>query len=345
MTLDKEEVEQRIAALNARFDALRPLWVNVQLTLYKEKKVFYLYVSDSGWPVRQRKSGLSLGNHSLGAALALLRSKAADSIEKIFGIELCDYFLSVYGERFTTSRFNLEDGLSIRERLDRLTDAAQQWRKTARTLDVTEWLERWEVENWRQGRRISGQRNVAGLRDLARCLEEAALQKLSPPSRKTQSQKKFAIARSGAGWCVLLEVQKRRIYRHFAEAQYGRRDTAKKEAEAYRDAILAAFFSFKSCDKDRRKQYDKTSDCPSGIHVEKMIGRHAAVSSFPLDTYQKDLPLSDCNKGEAKERAIACREKWLAEMLEATGEREPFSDEEFDATLHKIDTQFGISKK
>ncbi len=355
LTLEEQEIRCCIAELNARFDALRPLWVTVRITTGKKKNTFFLSLSDGGQPARYRQTSVSMGNRSLGMALAILRSKAASFIETIFGTKLCECFLFVYGREFNVGRFDPEQGVTIRERPDTIRKAAQRkGYKASEEIDRTLWLKRWEVESWREGRHFWDKSSV-NLFALAVSLEKITSQK-PPVDPSPSSVEKRLTSRDrdvGRGifryqekaWRVQVARQGRNIVHAFFDSRYGGRDAALEIAKAYRDTLYDIFRVSRTYAAHRAID----NDTIPGVHPVRsqgvVTGWCALIQSKRFGIRREYFSLADYSEEEAKERAIACREKWLTEMLEATGERKPFSDEEFDTVLHGINVQFGISGK
>ena len=356
LTIKGREIERRLAELNARFDTLRPLWVSVRVGKAREGKELSLYVTDGGLPARKHLTGASLHKHAPGAALAILRAKAALLIGDMFGEKVRECFLAVHGEAFNAGRLDPEKGFSIRERPEAVRDAARRkGNRFSGPIDTAYWLECWEVESWRENRPLWSLPDKS-LYALADYLDKLTSWKPpidpTPPVREERRTDRHrdagvGVFRDASRWKVAIKRQGRTIRRTFSDVKFDSPEAGLEAAKAYRDAVVVAIPDSSARRKLGAHRASDNGKMPGVRPVARqgvVTGWCAQLNSDRFGVRREFFALSDYSEEEAKERAMACRRKWLEETFEATEgtqEAKPFDDQTFAAILRGINERFG----
>ncbi|MCB5205393.1 hypothetical protein LH464_23310 [Neorhizobium sp. T786] len=114
--------EERLAEINARFDALRPLWLTLRLALRKTGsgggQRLVLVVSNGSQDTRLTATfAINPQTRPLQAALSLARDKALELMDRLFPPGSSDWFSDAFGTSFDEGAFDCGNGLSIRVRI------------------------------------------------------------------------------------------------------------------------------------------------------------------------------------------------------------------------------------
>jgi hypothetical protein len=133
--------------------------------------------------------------------------------------------------------------------------------------------------------------------------------------------------RKGNAWCVWLKRQGHLIYRRFADADFGSSEAAYALARAYRDAVLKVLPPVTNRDIAVRLRKTNTSGISGVRYVETADG---GAWDGTLQTGEilkmKLFKIARYGEAEARARAIAQREEWLAEMPMSFLTLRPYSE-------------------
>jgi len=125
------EGEARLAEIDAEFDARRPIFINLRLSVRPSKlsNAMRLRIGDGSdtIPLSERCAFISFGarGRTLKQALAFVRSKTSEIIEALHGSSISDRFLRRHAKAFTEGNFDVVNGLRIRDRIARIKPTAR----------------------------------------------------------------------------------------------------------------------------------------------------------------------------------------------------------------------------
>lgn len=120
------DYKNRLAAVNARFDAQRPRRVSLSVylvTLRGEPCQLRALVSDRGQGLQRKELAANFRAVPMRTALDTLRQKVHQQIAAFFGDAVAEAFMAKHGRKFSVSQFDENGGLEIRERADLLLQA------------------------------------------------------------------------------------------------------------------------------------------------------------------------------------------------------------------------------
>ena len=125
-----KNAEAKLAEIDAEFDTRQPVSFRVRLRVQAQHALMLCVSSggrrDAPLPPQRAQVSCDPATRPLDEALSMMRNKAVDSIEKMFGRQVAGVFLRQYGQTFSAQRFDRAKGLAIQASIKRTVSAVSQ---------------------------------------------------------------------------------------------------------------------------------------------------------------------------------------------------------------------------
>lgn len=113
--MPEAEIETRLAAIDARFDAMRPARLRISVTFEtKVRKRMGIVVSDAGQPARKKQMEVGLRRQTLAEALEKARGRIEGAISDLYNANVARWFMEEHGTGpLTPKHFKPDAGMRV----------------------------------------------------------------------------------------------------------------------------------------------------------------------------------------------------------------------------------------